>query len=812
MNIYRVDYEIDSDSDESTGPPPYSPLAIYPPYQAELSSSLGSSSAISLPPGLMLRNGKRLCDETDGEVETKEAKKHKKIRDCPLTKRIEWMRKNLCRPLPITLREKSARAVAESWSDRFEVKDQLEAMGRSKSTSAFKAEIGVHLKGHNLVSFIRREGGLDALARKSWPEVFQRLLVAVYAETARFDQTCSARKDLSRCIKAFREKTLVRNTLQVGVHRLGLTDSYCQPQLKHKSLDKTLWSLHRKEAFRESYLILYPPLKYPLPLVLRNTDPAKVAEFRRCFLHCGRVARNETEWKQKVGSEAKQKEESGLEQSKESEELFQSSQSMLPHLFWRNAENLSLSERHVELLCHVVKLDFVRAHKTVLTAAFLLLTHPYYSLERIRLEEPQLAPRLQEYRVDVCRILARTLGWLHASLDLPFAVLHYAKLGVNAAQPPCISELARIALAELDVHVRYGHYCRAGEIFWSWFGRLPTSSWLHEEMVEIYCAGVFSSVQERLMEAIVADSVHSKCQLTRCWDRYVKPILRSAGNKIFRVRCLLHRCLSDVTLTDTFRRHLEKAQLVTSFFNLCVLKLSSKNKRVFVDELKVWYKRVQWSRRRETHLTPFLYVVPLDTSHSGSWANLERDTQDYERRASENSARQGDFARDHADVLFSLVVSILLHKPRPFTDSDLISECLETYEKTTVGRHHRIPLLKKLLSLKEFQGTLPPLDPHLYTNEEERLCAVKRSEASGGKYPDPFHPSVKKEDLSFEELTSDATRQFALTTMRDCLEDFEHQDFSSPDQFCRYLRRRDVAAPAWIEFGLKCFRFDHTPR
>ena len=48
--------------------------------------------------------------------------------------------------------------------------------------------------------------------------------------------------------------------------------------------------------------------------------------------------------------------------------------------------------------------------------------------------------------------------------------------------------------------------------------------------------------------------------------------------------------------------------------------------------------------------------------------------------------------------------------------------------------------------------------------------------------------------------------------MRDCLEDFEFQDFSSEDQFCRYLRERDEAAPAWIEFGLKCFGFDHYYR
>ena len=93
-------------------------------------------------------------------------------------------------------------------------------MGRSPMAMIFKAEVGVFLKGHHLVVFIRKEGGLNTLAQNCWPGVFQRLLTAVYAEIARFDQDPVDRKDLSRCVRVFREKTEKRAVLQTAVHRL----------------------------------------------------------------------------------------------------------------------------------------------------------------------------------------------------------------------------------------------------------------------------------------------------------------------------------------------------------------------------------------------------------------------------------------------------------------------------------------------------------------------------------------------------------------------------------------------------------------
>ena len=796
MNIYRVDYEIDSDSDESPAPPPLL-YSLGSPDSAPSTSSSSSSE-------LVLRNGKRLCDP-DETVGKAEAKKFKRAIDCPLQKRIEWLVANACRPPVLTLREKSARAVADSWSDPSEVRDCLEEMGRSKSASAFKVEIGVHLKGANLVAFIRREGGLDALGEKSHCELFQRLLVAVYTETSRFDQSYPVKKALTQCVKAFRHKTLNRETLQLGVHRLGLTDVFSQPKLA--GLDRLLWSFHMKESHSDPCLIDYPPLKYPLPPVLRNNDRAQAAVFERCYPLSNEVAKKEAAWRRKVSSEVREKEERGLELSKETEELFR--KSLHPFMFWSDGENKPLSERYAHFLCIIVKLGALGAHKVAVTAAFLILTHPFYSSDRLRLEEPKLAPRLRDYRVDVFRILAKSLGWLHASLDLPLAVLHYAKQHVNATPSPCLSELARLVLIELEIHVRYGHYSRAGEVFWTWFGRLPLSSRLSEEMVLIYCAGVFSSVQNQLMEALLTDGVHRNCDRNNgCWIRYVKPLARSAGNKIFRLRCLLHRCESDVTVTDYFRRALERAQLICSFLDMCVLKISARNHHVFALELQVWHKRRTWSAWAGPELDPFLQVVPSDVRDANGWRRKVEFIRDYKNRSFGPVSSTGDFHRNNADFMFSLLVSIMLHQWNGFTYKSLIGDCLDAYEKSTVGRHHRIPLLQKMRDLHESEGNLL-LKPHKFLNEEERLCAKKRAEARGDKHPDLVHPFSKKEDISFGDLTSRAIRKNAVTTMRDCLEDFKCQDFSSEDQFCRYLRERDEAAPAWIEFGLKCFRFDH---
>ena len=813
MSVYRVDYEIDdSDSGESTGPPPYSPLACRPGYQEHLSSSLGSSSS-SIPivilerptlPPITLRNGKRLLDQegTPGEAGTQTVKKLKPS-DCPLRKRIEWLKSNACHPPALTLREKSARAVADSWSDRAEVREQLEEMGRSKTASAFKAEIGVHLKGENLVAFIRREGGLDAIAHRTWPEVFQRLLTAVYAETGRFKQSIQARKELSRSIKAFRSKALNRVTLQPAVHRLGLTDMYSQPHLL--GLDKQIFSFYKKVAHREHHMIKYPLLRYPLPPVLRNRDRAKVALFDRCYPANPDVAKREAEWRRKVSSEVREKEEWGLELSEETDKLFRSS--LHDFMFWNDTENKPLSERHLELTCLLIKLDSHCAFQLVVTAAFLLLTDPYYSSDRLRLEEPKLAPRFREFRVDVFRVLARSLGWLHASLDLPLAVLQYAKQFVHASQPPCLSELAQLALIQLEIHVRYGHYSRAGDIFWSWNGRLPSSSWLSEEMILIYCAGVFCSVQEQLTEALLTERVHDYCFYRPCWDNYVKPTVRSAGNKIFRLRCLLHRCLADATVTDVFRRNLECAVLICSFFNLSVLKISSKHRQDFSHELRILHQRIKWSRCGSLHLKPFLHALPVNVREARDWHSLVGTTIEDEKPMLESFARTGDANRNYADLLFSLVFCAVFHQSPRFTFKHLISDCLDVYKKSTVGRHHRIPLLEKLLS---FHENNPTIKPHVYLNSEEQAFAKARAEASGGKYPDLHHPLLKKADICFSDLTSNAIREFALQTMRDCLEDFEYQDFSSAEQFCRYLRERDDAAPAWIEFGLKCFRFDHA--
>ena len=107
------------------------------------------------------------------------------------------------------LHEKSAQALANHWMALGRVKEEMKAMGFSEMATVFKEEVAVHLNGHCLAEFLRWNG-LDTINQRGWPEVAQRLIVAVYLEMARFDQTQLATQDLSQRVKAFWDITKER--------------------------------------------------------------------------------------------------------------------------------------------------------------------------------------------------------------------------------------------------------------------------------------------------------------------------------------------------------------------------------------------------------------------------------------------------------------------------------------------------------------------------------------------------------------------------------------------------------------------------
>ena len=152
-----------------------------------------------------------------------------------------------------------------------------------------------------------------------------------------------------------------------------------------------------------------------------------------------------------------------------------------------------------------------------------------------------------------------------------------------------------------------------------------------------------------------------------------------------------------------------------------------------------------------------------------------------------------------ADSLFTLLVSLLFHQNQ-YETKTVIQETMLAYDKSTAGRHYRIPLLAQLLryqeSPREMELAAPAWIPELDNID------------SGIKAESVVHPTVTRSQLTADDLTASEIRNTAQSSMQDCLQGFEHQDFSSDEKFCCYLRKKDEMMPAWIDFGLKCFRFD----
>jgi hypothetical protein len=718
---------------------------------------------------------------------------------CPIQERIKWMKNNAYQPPAQTLREKSALALAQSWSDCSEVTEQLASMGRSEMAMIFKAEVGVFLKGHNLVVFIRREGGLYTLAQKCWPGVFQRLLTAVYAEIARFDQDPANRKNLSRCIRVFREKTEKRSVIQKEVHRLGMTEFYEQTGLQ--DLEKQLVKFYSVQDQRLTSNRSRPLLVYPLPPVLRVT-PAESTDLIEAWCPLFTPLRKlEQEWRKQVSTQTRWNEERGLELSDQTK-LFQQSEYKSWSL-WSRVTLLPVSQRHVLLLAMMAQSYFQRTPQLTLVAGFLALTHPFYSADRITLDEPESAPLIRPLRIDIFWFLSRALSLLHASIDLPMACLEKAKREVltQEPQPPCLSEQARLALMTLEIHVRYGHFSRAQEIFSSWFGRFPSSSWLSEELVMIYTAGVLSSAQDKLVETYLTEKFHWACSRDLpCWEQFVKPMIRAVKNKILPLQCLLHRCLSDLTLREDFRDDCKNALQICTLYLLTAAKISSK--QAFKEALRLVHAKLQWGHHNKNsiHLKPFEKPLPSSIEFQWSWKWFVNDLYfTLIRGVHQDASCSQNSSRMFADSLFTLLVSLLFHQNQ-YETKTVIQETMLAYNKSTAGRHYRIPLLAQLLRYQESPREME-LDAPAWIPELDNID-------SGIKAESVVHPTVTRSQLTADDLTASEIRNTAQSSMQDCLRGFEHQDFSSDEKFCCYLRKKDEMMPAWIDFGLKCFRFD----
>ena len=251
------------------------------------------------------------------------------------------------------LREKSAQALANHWMALGRVKEEMKAMGFSEMATVFKKEVAVHLNGHCLAEFLRWNG-LDTINQRGWPEVAQRLIVAVYLEMARFDQTQLARQDLSQRVKAFWDITKERIYVVMTVNRLGLSKTYKQSDLSE--YNAVIYQYHWTQAQRFLCQGFCPMLIFPLVPVLR-IDPKETRYMvEKCYPPSESITANKKRWSQKVRSQVRWNKDGGFILSEELAEYRQNSYDDCEE--WSHLEDRSLVYRHFMLLQTVAQCSF----------------------------------------------------------------------------------------------------------------------------------------------------------------------------------------------------------------------------------------------------------------------------------------------------------------------------------------------------------------------------------------------------------------------------------------------------------------------
>ena len=722
----------------------------------------------------------------------------KKFKRSSYTRCVQWLKKGLLQPLLPGLREKSALALANHWMELGQVKQEMNIMGNSEMAMVFKMEVAVHLKGHHLAAFIRSHGGLDTLTRKGWPEVAQRLIVAVYLEMTRFTQTQLARQDLSKCVQEFRKATQERPNVVMAIHRLGLSETYSQQNVKED--DIAIYQYHRTQAERVLCQGFCPMLIFPLVPILR-IDPKHTRDMTdKCYLPCEAVRANEKRWRQKTSSQVQWEEDRGLVLSEESAEYRRYSYDDCEE--WSHLENRSLVYRHFRLLQTIAQCSANNAHPLVLVACFLALVDPFYSADRMTLDEPLRAPLVRSCQMDIFFYLSRALCWLHAAMDVPLACYQKAKKMVMAQQPPCFSEQARLALMQQEILVRYGHYSRAREVLTIWFDKLPSTSWMHEELVMIHATGVFYATQEWIVAAHITNMIHEQCtnsNLKLCWEQHVKPLLQKSMTQLLLLKSFLYRCLSDLTLRPQFKRDCHTSLEIAELYIITVTKMLRQTEYTYMDGLTTIFKRLKSSSTlySSLHLEPFNNPLPYSVASAANWTTLINCVTSNAKTGFQGYSLT-DKPRAYADALFTVLVSLLIHLP-PWPMSAKVIELTETtldmYRASTAGRHHRVGLLSRLLLLKT--------DP-----SSHRIFTDITGSASMVRPPlNIYHPGANKSGLTAEETLTHDIRDYTESTMKHCLDNFEQQNFDNPEMFCQFIKNCDSLTPVWIDAGLRGFRF-----
>jgi len=291
-----------------------------------------------------------------------------------------------------------------------------------------------------------------------------------------------------------------------------------------------------------------------------------------------------------------------------------------------------------------------------------------------------------------------------------------------------------------------------------------------------------------LVEIYINGILHNKCREV-CWKKYFQwPIWRVKLLKL-KILSACYRSISKTTATKLFRSELDIIYYLCCIYDITIEKIEKNcNGPEYDHRLQDLWKKIFHLREYNTsrHLYPFFSTMPFYAGTQFYWDKLIEDNLGTNKKMMQSFSHL-DSPKPYADRLFSLVVNLLYHN-RHSPCPDVIQETLNAYQKSTAGRHYRIPLLRKLLQVYKY--------PAVYQ--------LKIDEES--KPEEDLHSSVPFDQVSATNMTQKDIEAFSISAL-DARNDFVNVELDNDEKLIMYMKKRDPLMPAWIDCGLDCIRF-----
>jgi len=722
--------------------------------------------------------------DSDKQTEIIKNKNKKKQKVCPVSRGKQTVAHHMPKAKPLSLMDKSARSLAQYWTDNDIVAEQVREVSTSSISGLLHVQVGLFLHGLALYTMIKAANGLKSLAANCIPYLFQRFLVHVFTECA-----SGGISKLLDVHLADYQNILMKDTpkLDYDVHRLGLSLMLKQDSLSDVTeayiQDFYIIMCERHMVNRSTEAIYLP---YPLPHVLR-IDPAKTQD--KVVLHFpfgGEALGAHQKWLTAVSKSDKQDELKGLACSDYTRLLAQEKSSIQGE---KNA-----NKRYIRCLNSVACSHYNEAHPLPIVLALLTLSEPLYMIQPALLDhETELFKRRKQFRMDTLTFLAKSLSAMYAYLDLPLACFYMAKqcLGDYAV----LADEIRLAVLYQAILVSYGQWDTATTLFYEWFHRIPIRSKLFQELVVVHAKCVFSQIDDILIEIWITQQMHAKCS-SYCHDKYIK----KAANKILNLIKGLDRIVHQIHSYDLggiFFAEVHIIQAVSRQYTILAGKCKDPSKNPHWDfDLIHCCADVSWyySNTISSHLKPYAGHISSWVQSPGFWMNgIERVNTVFKKKVEHKSYLAT--SRCLADSLYS-ILACMIHCIVP--DYECLLVMIQTsreYELYTANRHYRIPLLEKLINTMGWPDECI-LESHPKPDRPRRANSPPSIN---------YHIGVPLSKTTAVGTSLESINRF-LQSVRDAHDTSYPGKWSNDESFIRYLRQRDDMMDIWLDIGQRMMR------